>query len=145
MPYKSNPQALQAVVSGEVQATVFASAGAMAQAKAGKVKVLAAVAEKRIAGYPDLPTVREQGVDLVIRNWYGLFARAGTPKDIVERWNRAVSRITADQAFQDKILFAQGMERASPSGEPPEAFAQFLQRDRAMYERIKQEGKLKID
>ena len=145
VPYKSNPQALQAVVSGEVQATVFASAGAMAQAKAGKVKVLAAVAEKRIAGYPDLPTVREQGVDLVIRNWYGLFARAGTPKDIVERWNRAVSRITADQAFQDKILFAQGMERASPSGEPPEAFAQFLQRDRAMYERIKQEGKLKID
>lgn len=145
VPYKSNPQALQAVVANEVQVTVFASGGAMAQAKAGKVKVLAAVAEKRFSAYPDLPTVGEEGVDLVIRNWYGLFARAGTPRDIVERWNKTVSRASADPAFQQKVLLAQGMERASPSGESPEAFAEFLKRDRAMYERVKKEGRLKID
>jgi tripartite-type tricarboxylate transporter receptor subunit TctC len=145
VPYKSNPQALQAVVAGEVQATVFASAGAMAQARAGKVKVLAAVAEKRFSAYPDLPTVKEEGIDLVIRNWYGLFARAGTPRDIVDRWNKAVSRASAEPVFQQKVLLSQGMERASPSGESPEAFAEFLQRDRAMYERIKREGRLKID
>lgn len=145
VPYKSNPQALQAVVSGEVQVTVFAAGGAIAQAKAGKTKVLAMVAEKRLAAYPDIPTVREEGVDLVIRNWYGLFARSGTPKDVIDRWNRAVSRVSAEPAFQDKVLFAQGMERAAPAGEPAEAFAQFLQRDRAMYERIKVEGKLKIE
>jgi hypothetical protein len=43
------------------------------------------------------------------------------------------------------VLFAQGMERASPSGESPEVFAQFLQRDRALYQRIKIEGRLKLD
>jgi tripartite-type tricarboxylate transporter receptor subunit TctC len=145
VPYKGTPYAMQGVLAGEVQVTVFAVGGAMAQAKAGKVKVLAAVSEKRIVGYPDIPTVAEEGVDIVVRNWYGLFARAGTPRDIVEHWNRAVSRFTAEPAFQEKVLFPQGMERAAPSGESPEVFAQFLQRDRALYQRIKIEGKLKLD
>jgi len=145
VPYKSNPQALQAVVAGEVQATVFAAGAAIAQAKAGKAKVLAIIADKRVAGYPDLPTVREEGLDIVIRNWYGLFAKAGTPKDIVDRWNRAVAKVTLDAGFQEKILFNNGMERAAPSGEPVEVFAQFLARDRALYERLKNEGKLKVE
>jgi len=145
VPYKSNPQALQAVVSGEVQVTVFAAGAAVAQARAGKTKVLAIVSEKRVAGYPDLPTVREEGLDIVIRNWYGLFAKAGTPREIVDRWNRAVSRISLDPAFQEKILFSNGMERAAPSGESAEVFAQFLARDRALYERLRKEGRLKVE
>ena len=84
-------------------------------------------------------------MDIVVRNWYGLFARGGTPKDIVDHWSRAVSRLTADPIYQDKVLFAQGMERAAPSGESPEVFAQFLQRDRALYQRIKIEGRLRLD
>ncbi len=145
VPYKSNPQALQAVISGEVQVTVFAAGAAVAQARAGKTKVLAIVAEKRVAGYADLPTVREEGLDLVIRNWYGLFAKAGTARDIVERWNRALAKVSLDQGFQDKILFSNGMERAAPSGESADVFAQFLVRDRALYERLQKEGRLKIE
>jgi tripartite-type tricarboxylate transporter receptor subunit TctC len=145
VPYKSNPQALQALVAGEVQATVFAAGAAIAQARAGKTRVLAIIADKRVAAYPDLPTVIEEGLDIVIRNWYGLFAKAGTPRDIIDRWNRSVSRVTLDQSFQDKILFTNGMERAAPSGESAEAFAQFLARDRALYERLKNEGKLKVE
>ncbi|MFM9971015.1 MAG: Bug family tripartite tricarboxylate transporter substrate binding protein [Burkholderiales bacterium] len=145
VPYKSNPQALQAVISGEVQATVFAAGAAMAQARAGKTRVLAIISEKRVAGYPDLPTVKEEGLDIVIRNWYGLFFKAGTPREIIDRWNRSVSKVTLDPGFQEKILFNNGMERAAPSGESTEAFAQFLARDRALYERLKNEGKLKIE
>jgi hypothetical protein len=59
--------------------------------------------------------------------------------------SKSVSRLSAEPAFQEKVLFAQGMERAAPSGESPEVFAQFLQRDRALYDRIKAEGKLKIE
>ncbi len=142
---RSAGQALQAVIAGEVQATVFAAGAAVAQARAGKTRVLAIVSEKRVAAYPELPTVREEGLDVVIRNWYGVFAKAGTPREIVDRWNRSVSKVTQDQAFQDKILFSNGMERAAPSGEPAEVFAQFLARDRALYERLRSEGKLKIE
>jgi tripartite-type tricarboxylate transporter receptor subunit TctC len=145
VPYKSNPQALQAVVAGEAQATVFAAGQAVAQAKAGKVKVLALIADRRNPGYPDLPTVKDEGIDLVIRNWYGLFAKEGTPRDIVQRWNTAVSKASADAGFQQKILFANGMERAAPSGESPEAFEQFLKRDRALYDKLKTDTGIKID
>jgi tripartite-type tricarboxylate transporter receptor subunit TctC len=145
VPYKSNPQALQAIVAGEAQATVFAAGGAMAQQKAGKVKVLALIADRRNPGYPDLPTVKEEGIDLVIRNWYGLFAKEGTPRDIVQRWNTAVSKASADAGFQQKVLFNNGMERAAPSGESPEAFEQFLKRDRALYNQLKTDTGIKID
>jgi tripartite-type tricarboxylate transporter receptor subunit TctC len=145
VPYKSNPQALQALVAGEVQATVFAAGAAIAQAKAGKTRVLAIIAEKRVAAYPDLPTVIEEGLDIVIRNWYGLFAKAGTPREIVDRWNRSVSKVSLDAGFQEKILFNNGMERAAPSGDSAEVFAKFLARDRALYERLKNEGKLKVE
>jgi tripartite-type tricarboxylate transporter receptor subunit TctC len=89
--------------------------------------------------------VGEQGVDLVIRNWYGLFGKAGTPREIVDRWNQVTSKATSERAFQEKILLPNGMERASPSGESPEAFVQFLQRDRQLYERLKNETRIKLD
>ena len=50
-----------------------------------------------------------------------------------------------EPGFQDKILFANGMERAAPSGESAEVFAQFLARDRALYERLRNEGRLKVE
>ncbi len=92
VPYKSNIQALQAIVAGEVHATVFVAGAAMAQARAGKEKKLALISERRNPGYPEVPTVKDEGVDLVIRNWYGLFSKTGTPRDIVVRWNTLVRR-----------------------------------------------------
>jgi tripartite-type tricarboxylate transporter receptor subunit TctC len=143
VPYKTNPQALAAVAAGEVQATVFALGGAAAQAKAGKARILAAISEKRFASHPDVPTVREEGVDIVIRNWIGIFGRTGTPRDIIDRWNRVIAKVTAEN--EQKVLIPQGMELAAPSGEPPEAFAAFLARDRANYVRIRNEARLKTD
>ncbi len=143
VPYKNNLQTLAATSSGEVQGTLFALGGASTQARAGKVKILAAISEQRLSAMPDLPTIKEEGVDLVIRNWVGTFARAGTPRDIVERWNRGLSKIVADKGYVQKVLEPQGFEAAAPSGEPVEAFAQFLARDKALYVRIKNEAKLK--
>lgn len=143
VPYKNNVQTLAATASGEVQGTLFALGGASGQARAGKVKILAAISEQRLAAMPNLPTIKEEGVDLVIRNWVGTFARAGTPRDIVERWNRSLSKIVLDKGYGQKVLEPQGFEAAPPSGESIESFAQFLVRDKALYVRIKNEAKLK--
>jgi tripartite-type tricarboxylate transporter receptor subunit TctC len=145
VPYKTNPQALAAVASGEVQVTVFALGGAQAQARAGKAKILAAISERRFASHPDIPAMKEEGVDLVIRNWIGFFARAGTPREIVERWNRTIAKTASDRNYVQKILEPAGMELAPPSGESPEAFAKFLERDREGYVRIKNEARLKVE
>ena len=82
-------------------------------------------------------------MDIVIRNWIGIFGRTGTPRDIVDRWNRIIAKVTAEN--EQKILLPQGMELAAPCGEPPEAFAAFLQRDRANYVRIRNEARLKVE
>ena len=143
VPYKNNLQTLAATASGEVQGTLFALGGASGQAKAGKVKILAAISEQRLSAMPTLPTIKEEGVDLVIRNWVGTFARAGTPRDIVERWNRTLSKTVLDKAYIQKVLEPQGFEAAAPTGETVESFSQFLVRDKALYVRIKNEAKLK--
>ena len=143
VPYKNNLQTLAATASGEVQGTLFALGGASGQAKAGKVKILAAISEQRLSAMPTLPTIKEEGVDLVIRNWVGTFARAGTPRDIVERWNRTLSKAVLDKAYIQKVLEPQGFEAAAPTGESVESFSQFLVRDKALYVRIKNEAKLK--
>ena len=70
-------------------------------------------------------------------------ARAGTPRDIIERWNRTLSKVLSDKSYVQKVLEPQGFEAAPPSGEPVEAFAQFLVRDKALYVRIRNEAKLK--
>lgn len=141
--YKNNLQTLAATASGEIHGTLFALGGASGQAKAGKVKILAAISERRMSAMPDLPTVKEEGVDLVIRNWVGTFGRTGTPRDIIERWNRAFSKIIADKTYVQKVLEPQGFEAAPPTGESVEAFAKFLERDKTLYVRIKNEAKLK--
>lgn len=143
VPYKNNVQTLAATASGEVQGTLFALGGASGQARAGKVKILAAISEQRLAAMPNLPTIKEEGVDLVIRNWVGTFARSGTPRDIVERWNRTLSKTVSDKTYVQKVLEPQGFEAAPPTGESIEAFSQFLVRDRALYVRIKNEARLK--
>mgnify|MGYP003339974255 CR=1 FL=1 len=58
VPYKNNVQTLAATASGEIQATLFALGGASGQAKAGKVKILAAISEQRLSAMPGLPTVQ---------------------------------------------------------------------------------------
>jgi tripartite-type tricarboxylate transporter receptor subunit TctC len=141
--YKNNLQTLAATASGEIHGTLFALGGASGQARAGKVKILAAIAEQRLSAMPNLPTVKEEGVDLVIRNWVGTFARTGTPRNIIERWNRTLSKTVMDKDYIQKVLEPQGFEAAAPTGESVEAFEKFLVRDRALYVRIKNEARLK--
>jgi tripartite-type tricarboxylate transporter receptor subunit TctC len=143
VPYKNNVQALQAVAAGEVHGTVFALGGAQAQAKAGKVKMVVALADKRFATHPDIPTMKDEGVDLLIRNWIGVFGRTGTPGEIIGRMNRAISKVIGEPAYQQKILAPTGFEASYPFGDPPEEFAKFLKADRESYERVKREAQLK--
>jgi tripartite-type tricarboxylate transporter receptor subunit TctC len=143
VPYKTNPQALTAVVAGEIQATVFALGSAQTQAKAGKVKMIVLLGDKRLASNPEIPTMKEEGVDLLIRNWFGMFGRTGTPREIIERMNKSVAKAIGDPGYVQKILAPTGFEASPPAGQAPEEFARFLKEDRESYQRVKKEAQLK--
>jgi tripartite-type tricarboxylate transporter receptor subunit TctC len=82
----------------------FDIVAAMKAAQDGnKARILAIAAEKRNELYPDIPTMREQGVDLVISSWHGLFAPKGTPAAVVERIDKAMAAIAQRKDFTDKM------------------------------------------
>lgn len=128
--YKGMGPAMNAVLSGEVDFAFADIAYAVPQLKTGRIKVLAVTGEQRSTAIPDVPTVQELDVaNYHSGTWYGVFAREGTPPDVVLKVNEAVNKAMAGplkERFQQ-----QGMEPASNMN--PEQFASFVKSD---YERI---------
>jgi len=86
LPYKGSSQALADLIGNQIQMIFDTSSSAMGFIKSGKVKLLAVMTPKRVAELPDVPTLAEAGVPGVeMTTWYGLFATAGTPKEILDR------------------------------------------------------------
>jgi tripartite-type tricarboxylate transporter receptor subunit TctC len=134
VPYKTAPAAFQAVMSGEADATIYSLGLTAQQAKGGKVKVIAVNTASRHPMSPAAPTIRESGIEVGVILWFGVFAPAGTPKEIVRRLNaESTKNFLNDAALREKFLTASGMVVQDPAGGPPEAFAEFILKDRANY------------
>jgi tripartite-type tricarboxylate transporter receptor subunit TctC len=130
IPYKSASQALQAAVAGDVQVVGYALGQAGTLVKAGKMKPLAINSDKRLAAFPNVPTLKETGIDVGFRSWFGFFAPAATPRDVVQRLNVEIARLIADPQFKAKYLTSQGLETDYPAGASPEEFARFMAEER---------------
>ena len=139
VPYKGASFAWQGLLAGDVQVAYFAVGPAAAAAKAGKIKSLAVMLGKRVPQMPDVPSYAEYpGLDFpLVVTWFGLCAPAATPRPIVQRLNAEVSkRLVANEALRAKFMTTQGLAVDTPSGESPEAFAQFLVAEQEKYARL---------
>jgi tripartite-type tricarboxylate transporter receptor subunit TctC len=104
--YKGAVPQLTDVMGGHVSAAVSPLAGATPFIKSGKLKPVAVTSSKRLPGYPDVPTVAESGMPgFELLSWYGLWAPAGLPKDLVAKLNAAVAK--AVQSPTVKARFAE--------------------------------------
>ena len=141
VPYKGNVAGLVACASGEVDFGTFALAPAIPLVQAKKVRALAALTEHRLRVLPEVPTAREQGVDLVTVQWYGMLAPAGTPRPIVDR---LVSEIhTAVQSSDLKAkLGASGIDTATNT---PEQFGELIRSEIARYAKVIAAAGIKMD
>ncbi len=136
IPYKSASQALQAALSGQVQVVGFAMGQASIHVKSGKMKPLAINSDKRLPAFPDVPTLKELGIDVNYRSWFALFAPAAVPREIVRRLNAEVAKIIADPQIRTKFLTSQGLETDWPTGASPEDFAKFMLAEREDFVRL---------
>ncbi|MEB2401058.1 MAG: tripartite tricarboxylate transporter substrate binding protein [Alcaligenaceae bacterium] len=94
VPFRSNPPAMAEVMAGRIDMMFSDIAAAQAQIKSGNLRALAVTSKDRSAIMPELPTVMESGVaDFDLSGWNGLFAPAGTPKEIVEKLNSEITTI----------------------------------------------------
>jgi tripartite-type tricarboxylate transporter receptor subunit TctC len=94
VPYKGFALVIQDFFGGRLEAIFYpATAQLTSQVKAGKIRALAAATEQRLSVLPDVPTFKEAGIpDFDPAGWFGLFAPAGTPRNVVERLNREMLR-----------------------------------------------------
>lgn len=101
--YRGGTPALTDVISGHLNMT-FATVGqALPQYRAKQVKALGISSEKRYASVPEIPTFKEQGIDLVTTEWYGLLAPAGTPPEIVHKLNAEVRKILSQPGLGERL------------------------------------------
>ena len=126
VPYKGSNPAMMDALAGNIDLLVSSVPSAMGQIKAGKLRPLAVTSAKRSSSLPDVPTVAEQGFkDFDVTTWYGVFAPAGTPKDIVNTLNAEINKLLATPEMKDAI-HAQGAE---PQAMTPDQFGALLKAD----------------
>ncbi len=142
IPYKGGAPALQALLAGDTQFMFDNLANAMAQVKGGTVRPIAVTTAQRSRLAPDLPTMAEAGMPgFDISTWFGLLAPAGTPPEVIAKWNAAVVKALNSPDVREKML-AQGAE---PSPTTPAEFAAFIAKEREKYARIVKASGAKVD
>jgi tripartite-type tricarboxylate transporter receptor subunit TctC len=126
IPYKGSAPSLTALLGGEVEMTFANIPAISAHVKAKRLRALANAGAKRSPQMPDVPTLRESGVNGVeVVVWYGVFAPAGTPRDTVNTLANATAK-AARSADTRQRLVEQGAE---PVGNSPEEFAKLLKQE----------------
>lgn len=120
VPFQGAAPAIAALSVGDVQAFVVPLSVAQPQAADGRVNLLAVTSEQREAAAPDVPTLKEQGVPVVITGWHVLSVPAGTPLDVRQRLNRALNAANAKPEVKARLLKV-GSQPASSSIEEAQA------------------------
>jgi len=141
IPYNGGNPAQLALLSGQVDFNFDNLATAAANIKSGRLKALAVTTAQRSIALPEIPSMTETLKDFEIDTWWGLVAPAATPRDVVERLNKAF--VAALQAPETKTRFAQLM--AEPVGNTPDQFAAFMKKELARYETVVKASGAKVD
>ncbi len=141
IPYNGGNPAQLALLSGQVDFNFDNLATAAANIKAGRLKALAVTTAQRSSALPDIPSMSETLKDFEIDTWWGLVAPAATPREVVERLNKAF--VAALQAPETKTRFAQLM--AEPVGNTPDQFGAFMKKELARYETVVKASGAKVD
>ncbi len=142
IPYRGNAPAIADLIGGQTQLTFATLPTAIPHVRAGKLKGIAVIGSTRSAAAPLLPTIAEAGVPgFSVNNWIGLFAPAGTPPEIVRKFNAEVMRIMQLPEITRRME-VEG-ERHTPN--TPEQFGQFVRDEAAKWGKVVKAAGLKAE
>jgi tripartite-type tricarboxylate transporter receptor subunit TctC len=141
VPYPGSPQAMTAVLRGDVQMACLPAIAVTPHVAAGKVKILAVSTGKRSALIPDIPTLKESGIDVEADAWMGLIAPGGTPAPMIAKIHDAVVEAITAPAAREKLA-TQLME---PIGNAPAEFRAVIEREVARWAPVIKAFDLKIN
>jgi len=141
VPFKGTPEALTAIMTGEVQMGLITVPAAEPQIKAGKVKAVAVTGARRYAGLPDVPTFTEAGFPSLSDSvWYAVLAPAGTPREVIDKLNGAFRQALAKPATIERL---QGPAKTSPAVSSPQEATAYVRAQLAKWSGVAAHAGLK--
>ena len=142
VPYKGGGQAITDLVGGQIQIGSLGSSPLIPHYKAGKLKLIAQSTANRAPSLPEVPTYEQAGYKgLVIEQWLGVFAPAGTPAEFVARLNAEIAKALDDPGIRER--YAQSA--LEPVGGTPDNLARLLRADYDKYARLIRDLKIKLE
>jgi tripartite-type tricarboxylate transporter receptor subunit TctC len=142
VPYRGGAQAITDTIGGQVPLVAVNALEVQPHAKAGKLKVLAALSAQRTAIFPDTPTIAESGYPgFEASVWYGLVAPAATPRPVVEKLHAEVQKALQTPEVKQRMSGVGGEVIPGTA----QAFAQLIHNERVRYEKIVKEAHIKPD
>jgi len=140
VPYKGGGAVLADVVAGHIASTMTTPPAALPLAKSGRLRILAAAAQKRSAMLPDVPTFAESGVPgVVVSNWYGILGVGGTPQPVIAKLHQELVRAIASPDMRERLAGA-GLE---PAPVTPEQFRKNITGEVENWKRVVKESGIK--
>jgi len=141
VPYPGSPQATLAIMRNDAQMGILPAASVVPQAKAGKLKLLAVSTAKRSPYLPDVPTLKESGIDVEADAWMALVGPGNLPKALTDAINRDAVAIINSPGVRDKLA-AQLME---PVGYTPEALRERMNGEIARWAPVIKAANMKVE
>jgi len=137
IPFSGGGPSVTAILGGHINAVSVSPPEGIEHVKAGKLKIIALFAEKRLEIFPDVPTVKEQGIDFAMGMWRGLAAPKGTPADVIKKLHDAFK-----QGMDDPVLIKNAKDMAvNLRYLGPEAFGKLVANDHEFYGKLVKEIK----
>lgn len=141
--YRGAAPALNDLIAGHINVMSVSVSLALPPAQAGRIKILGIGSEKRMKQVADIPTVSETGLPgYEATTWFGLFAPAGTPLDVVMKLNAEARKIFSDPAFEEKFLEPQMFQSLAAS---PEEFETFITAETDKWSKVIRAANIRIE
>ncbi|MFY4007485.1 Bug family tripartite tricarboxylate transporter substrate binding protein [Achromobacter denitrificans] len=141
IPYKGSAPALTDVVGGQVTYMLDSMPSSISLVKGGKLRALAVTSAQRVEALPDVPTFAELGYpDVNLTTWYGMWAPAQTPPDLIAALYKTVSGVLRQPDVRTRLADSQAM----PVGDTPEQFDAYCRSEAKRYAEIVQRAGIRL-
>src|SRR3569832_1923345 len=141
VPYKGAAPGITDLIGGQIDVMFTTVASAASLVESGQLRAIAVTSAERSPAFPQLPTAAEAGVPgYAAESWYGLFAPAGTPKDIIDRLNKSAATAVQSEAFK-RLSVNEGLVMITL---PPAALDQYFHNEEERWRRVISEAGIKV-
>jgi tripartite-type tricarboxylate transporter receptor subunit TctC len=141
VPFTGDAPLFNSLIAGEIQAALVPTTTARGHVESGSLRAIAMTTAKRVESWPDTPTIAEQGLpNFAVSGWLGLFAPAGTPREIVDAV-ALESKLAMKTPEMQKALAALTLD---PLGSTPDEFEAIYNSDRAKFQKIIKDAKIPL-